>query len=106
LAAQEILDSNNDCDHLLPECASRSGYDNQDTHSKASLDANDWRSFDITDPDIKTLASGLFATSANLDDKIGEILQTAKRTRGRRRLSSFASTTRYVWARAGLWFKM
>jgi choline-sulfatase len=81
------------------------GYDAQDAHSKRIFDANDWRSFDITEDHIKRSRQAYFANISYLDDKIGEILQTLEDTR-QEAVILFVSDHGDMLGERGLWFKM
>ena len=104
VARKKYWDLYNDCDHLLPE-VSDLGYDAQDPHSKRIFDANDWRSFDITEDHIKRSRQAYFANISYLDDKIGEILQTLEDTR-QEAIIVFVSDHGDMLGERGLWFKM
>ncbi len=104
VARKKYWDLYNDCDHLLPEVADL-GYDAQDAHSKRIFDANDWRSFDITEDHIKRSRQAYFANISYLDDKIGEILQTLEDTR-QEAVILFVSDHGDMLGERGLWFKM
>ena len=104
VARKKYWDLYNDCDHLLPE-VSDLGYDTQDAHSKRIFDANDWRSFDITEDHIKRSRQAYFANISYLDDKIGEILQTLEDTR-QEAIIVFVSDHGDMLGERGLWFKM
>ncbi|MBQ0803366.1 MULTISPECIES: choline-sulfatase [unclassified Sulfitobacter] len=104
VARKKYWDLYNDCDHLLPE-VSDLGYDAQDAHSKRIFDANDWRSFDITEDHIKRSRQAYFANISYLDDKIGEILQTLEDTR-QEAIIVFVSDHGDMLGERGLWFKM
>ena len=49
-------------------------YDDQDPHSRRIFDANDWRSFEISEDKIKRSHRAYFANISYLDDKIGDLL--------------------------------
>jgi choline-sulfatase len=104
VARKKYWDLYNDCEHLLPE-VSDLGYEAQDPHSKRIFDANDWRSFDITEDNIKRSRQAYFANISYIDDKIGEILQTLKDTR-QEAIIVFVSDHGDMLGERGLWFKM
>ena len=89
---------------MQPEVADL-GYDNQDPHSKRIFDANDWRSFDITEEDIRKSRQAYFANISYLDDKIGEILEVLETTR-QEAIIMFVSDHGDMLGERGLWFKM
>jgi choline-sulfatase len=80
-------------------------YADHDAHSKRIFDANDWRSFDITDEDIRRSRQAYFANISYLDDKVGEILQTLEDTR-QEAIILFVSDHGDMLGERGLWFKM
>ena len=53
-------------------------YGLHDPHSKRIFDANDWRSYDITENHIRSARRAYFANVSYLDDKIGEVLDTLR----------------------------
>ncbi|MFT5743114.1 MAG: choline-sulfatase [Paracoccaceae bacterium] len=104
VARKKYWDLYEDCAHLMPQ-VSDLGYDAQDPHSKRIFDANDWRSFDITDDDIRRSRRAYFANISYLDDKIGEILQVLSDTRQEATIL-FVSDHGDMLGERGLWFKM
>ena len=93
-----------DCDHLLPQMAALD-YDDHDPHSQRIFDANDWRSYDITEDHIRRARRAYFANISYLDDKIGEILQVLEDTRQEATIL-FVSDHGDMLGERGLWFKM
>ncbi|MEL7211374.1 MAG: choline-sulfatase [Pseudomonadota bacterium] len=93
-----------DCEHLLPE-VSALDYDDHDPHAQRIFDANDWRSFDITEEDIKRSRRAYFANISYLDDKIGEVLEALEGTR-QEAVILFLSDHGDMLGERGLWFKM
>ncbi|WP_368188530.1 choline-sulfatase [Aestuariibius sp. HNIBRBA575] len=104
VARKKYWDLYEDCDHLLPEIPAMD-YDDHDPHSKRIFDANDWRSFDIKDDDIRKSRRAYFANISYLDDKIGEILDVLDRTRQEAAIL-FVSDHGDMLGERGLWFKM
>ena len=104
VARKKYWDLYEDCDHLLPDISAMD-YDAHDPHSKRIFDANDWRSFDITQEDIKRSRRAYFANISYLDDKIGEILETLETTR-QEAVILFVSDHGDMLGERGLWFKM
>lgn len=104
VARQKYWDLYEDCEHLLPEVPAIK-YDKQDAHSKRIFDANDWRSFDIQDDDIRQSRRAYFANISYLDDKIGEVL-TALESTGQEATILFVSDHGDMLGERGLWFKM
>lgn len=92
------------CDHLQPTVPAMA-YEDHDPHSKRIFDANDWRSFDITQEDIRRSRRAYFANVSYLDDKVGEILDTLERTR-QEAVILFVSDHGDMLGERGLWFKM
>ncbi|MFK7763068.1 MAG: choline-sulfatase [Roseobacter sp.] len=93
-----------DCAHLQPEVPAFD-YADQDPHSKRIFDANDWRSFNITQTDIERSRRAYFANISYLDDKVGEVLQTLEDT-GQEAIVVFVSDHGDMLGERGLWFKM
>lgn len=92
------------CDHLLP-AVSAIPYKDQDPHTKRIFDANDWRSFDIADEDIRRSRRAYFANISYLDDKIGEIMEAMESTQ-QEAIVLFVSDHGDMLGERGLWFKM
>jgi choline-sulfatase len=104
VARKKYWDLYEDCQHLLPDIADL-GYENQDNHSKRIFDANDWRSFDIQEEDIRRSRRAYFANISYLDDKIGEVLTALDATR-QEAIILFVSDHGDMLGERGLWFKM
>ena len=104
VARKKYWDLYEDCDHLLPEVEAMP-YEDHDPHSKRIFDANDWRSFSITEDDIRRSRQAYFANISYLDDKIGEILDTLERT-SQEAIILFVSDHGDMLGERGLWFKM
>ena len=104
VARKKYWDLYEDCAHLLPE-VSAMPYEDHDPHSKRIFDANDWRSFDITEENIRRSRRAYFANISYLDDKIGEMLTVLKDT-GQEASIVFVSDHGDMLGARGLWFKM
>ncbi|PRY76439.1 choline-sulfatase [Marivita geojedonensis] len=104
VARRKYWDLYEDCEHLLPEIPAMD-YEDHDPHAKRIFDANDWRSFDITEDDIRRSRRAYFANISYLDDKIGEILQVLEDTR-QEAIILFVSDHGDMLGERGLWFKM
>ena len=104
VARRKYWDLYEDCPHLLPQVRALS-YDDLDAHSRRIFDANDWRSFDITDEDVRRSRRAYFANVSYLDDMIGDILQTLEDTR-QEAIVLFLSDHGDMLGERGLWFKM
>jgi choline-sulfatase len=104
VARQKYWDLYEDCAHLLPEVPAIA-YEDQDPHSKRIFDANDWRSYNITDDQIKTSRRAYFANISYLDDKIGEVLEALETTK-QDAIILFVSDHGDMLGERGLWFKM
>ena len=104
VARKKYWDLYEDCEHLLPEVPALD-YDDHDPHAQRIFDANDWRSFDITEEDIKRSRRAYFANISYLDDKIGEVLETLEGTRQEAAIM-FVSDHGDMLGERGLWFKM
>lgn len=104
VARGKYWDLYEDCAHLAPDVPAIP-YDEQDNHSKRIFDANDWRSFDITDENIARSRRAYFANISYLDDKIGDILQVLEDTQ-QDAIVVFVSDHGDMLGERGLWFKM
>ena len=104
MARKKYWDLYEDCEHLLPEVPAMD-YEDHDPHAQRIFDANDWRSFDITEENIKRSRRAYFANISYLDDKIGEILNVLETTR-QEAIIMFVSDHGDMLGERGLWFKM
>lgn len=106
VARQKYWDMYTNCEHLLPQVAAIA-YEHQDPHSQRIFDANDWRSFDITDEHIQRSRRAYFANISYLDEKIGEILSTLEAVNlADNTIILFVSDHGDMLGERGLWFKM
>lgn len=104
VARRKYWDLYEECEHLQPTVPAIP-YEDQDTHSKRIFDANDWRSFEITNDDIRKSRQAYFANISYLDDKIGEVLEALESTR-QEAIILFVSDHGDMLGERGLWFKM
>ena len=104
VARKKYWDLYEACEHLQPEIGSIP-YEEQDAHSKRIFDANDWRSFDITEEDVRGSRRSYFANISYLDDKIGEVMEALEATR-QEAVILFVSDHGDMLGERGLWFKM
>ena len=104
VARKKYWDLYEDCEHLLPEVPAMD-YNDHDTHSQRIFDANDWRSFDIKEDQIKRARRAYFANISYLDDKIGEVIEALETTR-QEAIILFVSDHGDMLGERGLWFKM
>lgn len=104
VARQKYWDLYEDCAYLQPKLAALP-YEDHDAHSKRIFDANDWRSFDITDEDIARARRAYFANISYIDDKIGEVMEALEST-GQEAIIVFVSDHGDMLGERGLWFKM
>jgi len=104
VARRRYWDLYEDCEHLLPEVPAMA-YEDHDPHSKRIFDANDWRSYEITEDHIRRSRRAYFANISYLDDKIGEILHAMEATR-QEAIVVFLSDHGDMLGERGLWFKM
>lgn len=104
VARKKYWDLYEDCEHLLPTVPAME-YTDHDSHSKRIFDANDWRSFDISEDDIKRSRRAYFANISYLDDKIGEVMEALDST-GQEAIILFVSDHGDMLGERGLWFKM
>ena len=106
VARRQFWDLYADCDHLIPELGPIP-YDQQDPHSQRIFDANDWRSFDLTDDDVRRSRRAYFANISYLDSKIGEGLAALDGVRQTdNTVILFVSDHGDMLGARGLWFKM
>ena len=104
VARKKYWDLYEDCDHLLPAIEAMP-YEHHDPHSQRIFDANDWRSFSITEAHIQRARRAYFANISYLDDKIGEVLDTLEST-NQEAIILFLSDHGDMLGERGLWFKM
>lgn len=104
VARREFWDLYEGCPHLLPEIPAIS-YEDHDPHAQRIFDANDWRSFEITDADIIRSRRAYFANISYLDEKIGGIFDVLDRTQ-QEAVILFVSDHGDMLGERGLWFKM
>jgi choline-sulfatase len=93
-----------DCEHLLPKVPAMK-FEDHDHHSQRIFDANEWRSFDITEENIKRSRRAYFANISYLDDKIGEVLEALEAT-NQEAIILFVSDHGDMIGERGLWYKM
>ena len=104
VARKKYWDLYEDCEHLLPTVPAME-YEDHDAHSQRIFDANDWRSFDISEDDIKRSRRAYFANISYLDDKIGEVMEALDST-DQEAIILFVSDHGDMLGERGLWFKM
>ncbi|MEQ9260642.1 MAG: choline-sulfatase [Roseovarius sp.] len=106
VARRKYWDLYEDCEHLLPEVPAMA-YEAHDLHAKRIFDANDWRSLDISQEDIRRSRRAYFANISYLDDKIGEVMEALEGTRqAENTIILFVSDHGDMLGERGLWFKM
>ncbi len=94
------------CEHLLPEVAAIS-HEQHDPHSRRIFDANDWRSYQLTETDIARSRRGYFANISYIDEKIGDVLAAVEAMEQSDRTAViFLSDHGDMLGERGLWFKM
>ena len=93
-----------DCIHLQPEVKAMP-YDDHDPHAQRIFDANDWRSYDLTDEMVARSRRAYFANISYLDDKIGEVMAALDATR-QEAIILFVSDHGDMLGERGLWYKM
>ncbi|MCC5975987.1 MAG: choline-sulfatase, partial [Rubellimicrobium sp.] len=104
VARRQYWDLYEDCAHLLPRVPAIP-YEAQDPHSRRIFDANDWRSYDITEDHVRRARRAYFANISYLDDKIGALLDIMERT-GQEAVIVFVSDHGDMLGERGLWYKM
>jgi choline-sulfatase len=106
VARKKYWDLYDDCEHLLPQVPAMA-YEDHDAHSKRIFDANDWRSFEIRDEDIRRSRRAYFANISYIDDKIGEVMDALEGTRqDQDTIILFVADHGDMLGERGLWFKM
>ncbi len=104
VARRKYWDLYEDCARLSPHVPAMP-YEDHDPHAKRIFDANDWRSFDITEEDIRRSRRAYFANISYLDEKIGGILHALEATRQEAAVVVLSDHGDMLGER-GLWFKM
>ncbi|MEC3860370.1 choline-sulfatase [Mesobacterium sp. TK19101] len=104
VARRKYWDLYEDCAHLMPQVGPIP-YDEQDAHSRRIFDANDWRSYNLTDEMVQRARRAYFANISYLDDKIGELMDVLERTR-QEAIIVFVSDHGDMLGERGLWYKM
>ncbi len=104
VARRKYWDLYEECDHLLPKVPAMD-YADHDPHAQRIFDANDWRSYDITEEHIRRARRAYFANISYLDDKIGEVLDVLERTR-QEAIVVLVSDHGDMLGERGLWYKM
>ena len=106
VARRRFWDLYEGCEHLQPTVPAMD-YADHDPHSQRIFDANDWRSYTITEDHIARARRAYFANISYLDDKIGTLLQTLDDTRmADDTIVVFVSDHGDMLGERGLWFKM
>ena len=106
VARRKYWDLYEDCEHLLPEVGPIP-YEEHDPHSQRIFDANDWRSFELTEDDVRRSRRAYFANISYLDDKIGEVMEALRGTRQEENtIILLVSDHGDMLGNRGLWFKM
>ena len=106
VARRQYWDLYADCAHLMPAVAAIP-YADHDPHAQRIFDANDWRSYDLTDDMVARARRAYFANISYLDDKIGEVLAALDATRQTQdTIILFVSDHGDMLGERGLWYKM
>ncbi|MCB1365294.1 MAG: choline-sulfatase [Rhodobacteraceae bacterium] len=106
VARRAYWDRYETCAHLQPQVPAMA-YDDHDPHSRRIFDANDWRSYAITDDHIARARRAYFANISYLDDKIGALMTVLADTRqADNTIVVFLSDHGDMLGERGLWFKM
>jgi len=104
VARRRFWDLYEDCDHLLPEVGPMP-YEDHDPHARRIFDANDWRSYEITEDHVRRSRRAYFANISYIDEKVGEILSTLGDVR-QEAVVVFVSDHGDMLGERGLWYKM
>ncbi|MEM6340470.1 MAG: choline-sulfatase [Pseudomonadota bacterium] len=104
VARRKYWDLYADCAYLDPVVPAMA-FEKHDPHAQRIFDANDWRSFKITDDNVRRSRRAYFANISYLDDKIGEVMAALEVTR-QEAIIMFVSDHGDMLGERGLWFKM
>ncbi|MEL6798631.1 MAG: choline-sulfatase [Pseudomonadota bacterium] len=104
VARRKYWDLYENCAHLAPAVPALD-YADHDPHAQRIFDANDWRSFTITDNHIAHARRAYFANLSYIDDKIGEVMEALETTH-QEAIILFVSDHGDMLGERGLWFKM
>jgi choline-sulfatase len=104
VARRRLWDLYANCGHLQPEVAALP-YEAHDPHSQRIFDANDWRSYDITEDHVARARRAYFANITYLDEKVAGLMDVLERTR-QEAIVVFVSDHGDMLGERGLWFKM
>ncbi|MGI9391488.1 MAG: choline-sulfatase [Boseongicola sp.] len=104
VARRRFWDLYEDCEHLQPTVPAMD-YADHDAHSQRIFDANDWRSYEITEDHIASARRGYFANISYLDQKLGSLLQVLEDA-AQEAVILFVSDHGDMLGERGLWFKM
>ncbi|MDQ2088307.1 choline-sulfatase [Marimonas arenosa] len=104
VARRKYWDLYRDCEYLSP-AVKPIPYADQDPHAQRIFDANDWRSYELTDEMVARARRAYFANISYLDDKIGEIFLALEATR-QEAIVVFVSDHGDMLGERGLWYKM
>jgi len=106
VARKKYWDLYENCQPLDPETPFIP-HDRQDPHSQRLYLASDYASFEITPEQVRSSRRGYFANISYVDHKVGELLDTLKRTRmADDTVILFCSDHGEMLGERGLWFKM
>lgn len=82
-------------------------FDAQDPHSQRLMKACDYENFSLTQENVRRSRQAYFANMSYIDDKVGELIDTLKRTRMyENTIIMFCSDHGDMLGERGLWFKM
>jgi choline-sulfatase len=104
VARRRYWDLYEDCAHLLPEVGPIP-YEEQAPHARRIFDANDWRSYHITEEDVRRSRRAYFANISYIDEKMGAILDALRDMR-QEAVVVFVSDHGDMLGERGLWYKM
>ncbi|MCO6186755.1 choline-sulfatase [Rhizobium sp. L1K21] len=106
VARRTFWDLYENCEHLEPTVPAIP-YEEQDAHGKRLLHSFDYQAFDITDENIRRSRRAYYANISYLDEKVGALIDTLKRTRMYdNTIIVFCSDHGDMLGERGLWFKM
>ena len=104
VARRRFFDLYEGCSHLLPSVPAMD-YEAHDPHSRRIFDANDWRSYTITETHVARARQAYFANISYLDEKIGALMAALESTE-QEAIVVFVSDHGDMLGERGLWYKM
>ncbi|HTL49712.1 MAG TPA: choline-sulfatase [Steroidobacteraceae bacterium] len=106
VARRRFWDLNEGSENLQPNVGAIP-FEKQDPHSKRLMHACDYARFNVTDDDVRRSRRAYFANVSYLDEKVGELVDSLRRTRMLDdTVIVFCADHGDMLGERGLWFKM